>query len=211
MKLLSKGLRLTEQEVKIIEYLYPREGKEIFWEELAQFAKDPQTVKLKTMQKVVSEIKRKYASAGLPPPFDVSFTLLARKEQLEKEPFNEEKVERSFPKMVQVKKVVTETRPQAQIDFELDRNQKRVKTKFGYRVLNDSEWEVFKYIHARAGKLVTISELRDEVVYPKYGSKLPARWFDSIMRIVNNLRRQVDGLNTRLLTVKGTETSYLFQ
>jgi hypothetical protein len=59
--------------------------------------------------------------------------------------------------------------------------------------------------------LIGISELRDKVVYPNYGAKLPARWFDAIMRIVNHMRRQVIGLDGRLLTVKGPETTYLFQ
>ena len=103
---------------------------------------------------------------------------------------------------------------QAQLDFILDRNTKRVKTKNGYKQLNDPEWDMFKYIHANPGRIISINELRDKVVFPQYGSKLPARWYDTVMRIVNNLRRQVDGLKTRLMTIgafNAGETGYIFQ
>jgi hypothetical protein len=208
------ALKLTDQERKIISYLQPKHGEEVPWEELAQFSKDPQTVKKKTMQKTVSEIKRKYTAANLPMPFSVTFKVIepekTKQETIQVQGQTLVKVPRPEKPVVKTP-VVTPAVKTVQEEFELDRNTKRVKTRFGYKQLNDSEWDVFKYIHANPGRIIPISELRDKVVFPQYGSKLPARWFDSIMRIINNLRRQVDGLNTRLLTVKSGETSYLFQ
>lgn len=226
-------VKLTEQETKVVDYLVPRTGKRVYWEELAQFAKDPQTVKIKTVRKTISEIRRKYAAVGVAEPFNVSFASLTQAEEpkVEEKPVQtigdliKEKLGHKFDlsqNLVQIKKTPagntivvdgknSSSQLPAHVDFVLDRNTKRVKTKFGSHLLNDSEWEVFKYIHSNAGRVIAISELRDKVVFEHYGSKLPARWFDSIMRIINNMRRAIPGLERRLLTVKGVETSYLFQ
>jgi hypothetical protein len=242
---MSTQLKFSDQETKVINFLTSRNGGNVFWEELAQFAKDPQTVKLKTIKKTVSEIKRKYSSSGLSVPFSVTFHTMSPESDGPK-PVDEEPAEMTINAMemdnllsaapapskpqvlVQVKRTPADSvvavppssnppsnpvapAPAVHADFVIERNYKRIRTKFGSHNLNDSEWEVFKYFHANAGKLVPISELRDKVVYPQYGSKLPARWFDAIMRIVNNMRRAVPGLERRLLTVKGPETTYLFQ
>lgn len=71
-------LKLTTQEVNVVHYL---SGKShVNWEDLAQFAKDPQTVKLKTLQKVVSDVKKKYKDVGSPCPFECTFgSLVATK------------------------------------------------------------------------------------------------------------------------------------
>lgn len=213
-------LKLTNQEVNIINYL--KSNQTVAWEELAQFAKEPQTVKLKTIKKAVSEIKRKYTAAGLPVPFNTTFSSLAEGKQLplsrmpKKDllgyPTIESDTNQTLVKVVRVPTTPTDTRHQAQKDFSPDPlGFKKVVTRNGACQLNDNEWDMYKYFYNNVGKLITISELRDNVMYPNYGSKLPARWFDAIMRVINNLRRQVKGLDTRLLTVKGTETSYLFQ
>lgn len=223
---MDSQVKLTKQEIKVVDYLVPRSGKKVYWEELAQFAKDPQTVKIKTVKKTVSEIKRKYATIGVAEPFKVSFASLTQADdKVEEKPvqtIGDLIKEKLSTNLVQIKKTPdgntivvdgknnTSTLP-VHVDFVLDRNTKRVKTKFGSHLLNDSEWEVFKYIHSNAGRIIAISELRDKVVFEHYGSKLPARWFDSIMRIINNMRRAIPGLERRLLTVKGVETSYLFQ
>jgi hypothetical protein len=204
------GVKLTNQESDVVRYLEVRSGREVAWEELVQFSKTPSTVKLKTMQKVVSDIKRKFALAGTSLPFNVKFITLVKPPT---------PPVASQQNLIQVKRTpsgnvipVNNNKHQVQIDFELDpMGFKRVKTRSGVYQLNDSEWDMFKYFYNNPGKLITISELRDKLMYPNYGSKLPARWFDAIMRVVNNLRRQVYGLDKRLLTVKGTETSYLFQ
>ena len=206
-------IRLSEQEIGIVAYLKSKSTGKVYWEELAQFTKNPQTVKLKSVKKIISELKRKYALEGQPLPFNVQFeTLAAPAPQVNSA---------TAPQMVQIKRTpdgnivrldgANANKPPAHIDFVLDFTMKRVKTKNGIFKLNDSEWDVFKYLYSNVGKLVKISELRDKVVYPQYGSKLPARWFDAIMRSICHLRRQVVGLDKRLLTVKGEETSYLFQ
>lgn len=112
--------------------------------------------------------------------------------------------------MVLISKPIT--KHQAQLDFAIDIvYSKKVRTKYGLHQLNDNEWDVFKYFYDNVGRLIPLSELRDKIVFPNYGSKLPARWFDSIMRVVNNIRKQIIGIDKRLLTVKSSETSYIFQ
>jgi hypothetical protein len=203
-------VKLTKQEQQVVNYLCSKNNSKIFLEELAQFAKDPQNVKRKTILRTVSEIKKKYQMAGGLIPFNVTFgSLVSEIDKMTPQP------------LVQVKRTpagnmmkVDANKPPihpAHVDFVLDYTYRRVRTRNGYCQLNENEWEVFKYIHTHVGRIIPISELRDQVVYPKYGSKLPARWFDAIMRIINNLRRQVSGLNQRIMTVKGAETSYLFQ
>jgi len=206
---MNAQIKFSEQEVKVVNFLIANNNGDVNWNDLAKFTKDPANIKKKSLQKIISEIKRKYASSGLTVPFNVRFV----------DGTVAEKPKDTTQNIVQVKKtpggntvvVNAVNTPAAHVDFVLDKALKRVKTKYGHQTLNDNEWEVFKYIHANVGKLIPISELRDKVVYPQYGSKLPARWFDAIMRIINNLRRAVPGLNQRLLTVKGAETSYLFQ
>jgi hypothetical protein len=229
-------MKLTEQENKVVNYLCSKNGGKVYWEELAQFAKDPQNVKRKTIQKTVSEIKRKFVQDNVPVPFQVEFALMISDQE---EPETSSVLQMvANPPPATTQKMVPYRRPVAAIatqpaivatpingnttpnhtsvhpahaDFVLDRNTRRVRTRNGQYNLNDSEWQVFEYIHSNVGRLIPISELRDKVVYPQWGSKLPARWFDAIMRIINNLRRQVSGLDRRLLTVKNVETSYLFQ
>jgi len=226
-------MKLTEQENKVVNYLCYKNGGLVYWEELAQFAKDPQNVKRKTIQKTVSEIKRKFVKDNIPVPFRAEFaSMVSDKEEPETSSVLQmvsNPPPAAAPKMVPYRRpaaiVATpiattptgNTMPNhipvhpAQADFCLDRNAKRVRTRNGYHQLNENEWQVFSYIHANVGRLFPISELRDKVVYPQWGSKLPARWFDAIMRIINNLRRGVPGLDTRVMTVKSVETSYLFQ
>lgn len=237
---MNDQLKVTDQEFRVIDYLVSKNHKTVYWEELAQFSKDPQSVKLKTIKKTVSEIRRKYANANALVPFHVNFTTMNTETPASQDETSDildpdslmqpqDKLAPAVPRpMVKIKRVVdtsdaTNKKPSdnttssgsstvaAHADFVLDLNMKRVKTRTGFYKLNDNEWEVFKYLHANVGRIVTLSELRDKVVYPQWGSKTPARWFNSIMSIVNNIRRQVTGLDGRLLTVKGTETSYLFQ
>lgn len=203
-------IKITNQENKIINYLQQRKDQEVGWEELAQFAKDPKSVKLKTIQKSVSDLKKKFVVANQPLPFSVKFIYLSKKEA-EVKPAETQT-------LVQVKKaadgnmVNSSNKHAAQLDFTPDPlGFKRVRTRVGVFQLNDSEWDMFKYFYNNPGRLITISELRDKVMYPNYGSKLPARWFDAVMRVINGMRRQVIGLDKRLLTVKAAETSYLFQ
>lgn len=205
-------LKLSNQEAKVIAFLTASTANIVHWEELVQFAKDPEMVKLKTIQKLISNLKRKYFLAGSPFPFNGKFKIMDIKQEL---------VDDKKQVLVQVKNTpdgrvvrmdsTDGNKPTAQIDFVLDPLQRRVKTKYGAHLLNEREWEMMKYLHANVGKVIRISEFRDKVVYEKYGSKLPPRWFDSIKTIIGNLRAQVPGLKDRIMTVKGIETGYLFQ
>ncbi len=196
-------VHLTEQDTKIIDYLQSHNNKNIAWEELAQFSKSPTTVKLNTIKKAVSEIKRKYSQANLAIPFNVNFISMAQKNFINNNALN---------KVSKITLPTNVVKHQAQLDFSPDSlGFKKVRTHTGIYQLNDTEWAMFKYFYQNPGRVIPISELRDKLCYPNFGSKLPPRWFDSIMRTINGLRRQVIGLNKRLLTVKGFETSYLFQ
>lgn len=211
----TSDVRLTAQEKAIHSYIVNKASRIIYLEELAQFAKDPQNVKCKTIQKTISEIKRKFKVAGQTDAFGNKLFASMAQETLQvtapTPPVQNLVKVKSTPGGNMVRVSGPSAVHPAQADFIIDRLTKSARTKYGNHRLNDSEWDVFKYLHENVGRLITLSELRDKVVYPQYGSKLPARWFDSIMRIVNNLRRQVVGLDKRLLTVKGTETTYLFQ
>jgi len=233
-------VKFTKQETDIINYLVPRNNTTVYWEELVQFAKDPTTVKLKTIRKAVSELKRKCSLASVPMPFNVSFQTMSLNKETEPMMIEEDLMSKAWvnacemgkqplsppqpQKLVPLKRasipnhdgdsMTTSNQsasPSAHSDFVLDRTMRRVKTKYGYHLLNEREWDVMKYLHENVGKVIRISELRDEVLYPQYGSKLPPRWFDHIKTVVGHLRAQVPGLKERILTVKGSETGYLFQ
>lgn len=213
---MNGDLRLTGQEIKVVNYLSPLSEKEIPWDLLAQFSKDPESVKYKSIQKVISEIKRKYKEAGLPVPFKVNIRHTTLDEKVDAAlavpPVqNLVQVKRTPAGNVMVVGSTNTPQSSAQIDFALNVLTKSIKTKSGQYKLNDNEWYMFRYFHENPGRIIKISELRDKVSFPNYGSKLPARWFDAIMRVVNNLRRQVHGLDKRLLTLKSEETAYLFQ
>jgi len=216
-------LNLTPVEEKVLDFLISRNDGAVYWEELVQFAKDPQNASRKTALKWVSELKRKYALAGKILPFRVTFSSMldskpaplqvavAQPQAIGDLIKQQLTIKNGQQTLVKLQRPVPQV-PQAHLDFVLNKFDRSVRTKLGIFKLNENEWNVFKYIHANVDKMITLSELRDEVVFPQYGSKLPARWFDSIMRIVNNLRRQITGLNGRLLTVKGpAETTYLFK
>jgi hypothetical protein len=235
--------KFTAHELKVIDYLAPRSN--VYWEELAQFAKDPQSVKLKTIKKTVSEIKRKCTEAGSPIPFNVVFFSMLDKQEEKpvEETFADEnifitpdndgtipvspeltktqnlvKLIRSTPVVPSVPAVSNQTtttptsEPAVLSEFRIDRNYKSVRTKYGNHLLNDREWDVFKYFYANVGRVIPQSELKEKVTFAQWGSKTPARWFNIIGGIIGRLRRQVPGLNNHLLTVKGVvETGYLFQ
>lgn len=210
---MNNQIKLTNQENKIINYLSSKD--QVYWEELAQFAKDPKTVKFRTLQKVISDLKKKYKEAGISFPFNRKLIFLSStssKDPIEKQQEQKLVQVRATPgkNIVRVDSEVM-NKPTAHIDFQLNFNNKSVKTKSGEYRLNDREWDVMKYFYSNVGKVIKLSEFRDKVVYPQFGSKLPPRWFDHIKSIIGNLRAQVPGLKDRILTVKSVETSYLFQ
>lgn len=202
-------LNLSPQQIKLVQFLQTA-NSDVAWEELAQFANNPTTVKLKTIQKLLSDCKKKYRDLGLEFPFNKKMYNLHSNPEPVKNAQQLVKV-----KVTPVGNVISANNFNCQSDFVINKNTKSVKTKFGNHTLCDSEYEVFKYFHENPEKIVTISELRDKVVYPQFGSKLPARWFDNIGRTVQRLRKQIPTLAGRLLTIPSTggvgETSYLFK
>src|ERR1700748_3777879 len=114
-------LKLTSQEQKIINYLSSK--NEVSWEELSSFAKDPKNVKLQTLQKVVSDVKRKFKNVGLPIPFSCNFTRISSiDDKINKE------LEKQVEPLVKMritpggnKVLASDTELDAHIDFKLDK------------------------------------------------------------------------------------------
>jgi hypothetical protein len=217
-------LKLTNQEQNIINYLSGK--KSVAWQELAQFAKDPTTVKKQTLQKVVSDIKRKYIITNIPMPFDCSFTDLS-KPIIEEIPIVEsyEPKEQTFVKLVRTPERVTvggnrvpldNTDPDAVIDFKLDRNYRRVKTRTNIINLCENDWDIFCYLLDNVGKMVTIEDIRDKVLYKGWGSKTPYTWSTYIKGRIGSLRSLIPELKreNRLITVAAqgnAPTSYMLK
>ena len=212
-------MKLTNQEKLIASYLQARPGTRVAWQELAQFAKDPQNVKLSTIQKAVGDVKRKLREANLP-ELNITFYSLTT-------PVPEPKVIKTEVKqeqtLVEMRRTIGgrmvssgDTRPDAQIDFPPDpKGNRRVITRNGPINLGENEWDMYKHFYKNPGKKISITDLRDEVIFPKQKNtgKLPANWRDSIQRIAQNLRRQLE-LKDRLTTIPGGpngETKYIFE
>lgn len=204
-------MKLTNQEINIINYIGNK--SEVSWQELAQFAKDPQNVKMKTLQKAVSDIKKKYRDKNLFAPFNCKFINLSAKEVFE---------EIKLPTFVKLRITAGANRVpdtnkdlDAHIDFQLDRNYRRVKTRSNTVNLSDNEWELFTHLHQNAEKMISIDDMKD-VVYKGFGSKTPHNWCDSIKRTLGKLRTNIRELKTegRLVTIMGTNktpTSYMLK
>lgn len=207
-------MNLTFQEKNVIDFLSSK--KEIFWEELAQFCKEPSTVKLKTVKKVVSDIKKKYRDENIDIPFDCNFSSLTiKQEQRETIQFNGQSLvklnrkpneTKSFPSPVEIKK-------NPEIDISIKKYVNQVITRNGLFNLNDDDFQIFEYFFNNKERVISLEELRDRVVFPSYGSKLPAKWFFSIQRRINNIRRTIPDLKYRIFTVKidANSTGYLFK
>lgn len=218
------SFRLTNQEVNVLQYLSTI-NRDVAWEELAQFAKNPQTVQLKTIKKIISDLKKKYSLEQISFPFTYNFFSLASPPSANSSTVKAKIVSsptgQTGQVMVKVKTtpagnvmpITTDVKTYAcQTDFKLNRNTKSVVTTYGSHLLSDSAWEIIKYFHENPERIIAISELRDKVVYPQYGSKLPPKWFDNIARSIHVLRKQVPSLKNRLITLAGLgETSYMLK
>ncbi len=87
----------------------------------------------------------------------------------------------------------------------------QILTKSGIYALNNEEFEIFNYFHSNRNKFISLEELRDKVCFPKFGSKLPARWFSSIQRRVSHIRHQIPEARDKILTAKqNNNTGYIF-
>lgn len=224
-------MKLSPQEHKVLEFLSSKQ--EVYWEELAQFCKDPSTVKLKTVKKIVSDLKKKFQDNKLPIPFSCHFSEITKDNIAAKPkmlPTNKT-VDFNGQTLVQIKRpplalnrnsmnlpssnasistntsIVKTSIP----DFLIKPYSRQVLTKSGLYTLNDDEFEVFNYLYQNSGKFISLEELRDKVCYPKFGSKIPPRWFYTIQRRIGNIRHQIPETRNRLLTAKQQNISgYIF-
>lgn len=220
-------LKITNQEQKIINHCTNKSI--VTWQELAQYAKDPATVKLKTIQKAISDIKKKYRDANLPSPLTCSFiSLLDQKDgaaEVKQETVKprltlvkslDSKSEVNEQKLVQLRITrgnnrvpADDKRPDAHIDFVLDPFYKRVRTRTNTINLSDNEWELFKLLHENVDKMLSLENIKD-VVYKNFGSKTPHCWADSIKRTLTKLRTNIRELKTdnRLICSIGSNTTF---
>lgn len=200
---------LTTQEQHIVSYLHNKPVA--FYEELAQFCKDPSRVKLKSIKRALSNIKKKYKDNNMECPINTKLILMNNNT-----PTTGDTITFNNQKLVRIPRAIVptvDTTKQCQKDFQMIKFNRQVRSKQGIRTLNDDDFVVFEYMYANPEKVITLEELRDQVVFPQYGSKTPARWFSVIQRRVNNIRRAVPELRDRLLTVKvgANGTGYLLQ
>ncbi|MCZ2222495.1 MAG: hypothetical protein LC122_02575 [Chitinophagales bacterium] len=201
-------VKLTPQEKNIVDYLTSR--SEVKIEELAQFSKNPLSVKTKTLQKSISDIKRKYSVANVPLPFSCTFLKSEADIQAKKEP----------EPVIQLRKTVggnmvnaNENILDAHVDFKIDRIWKQVLTRYGKINLSDNEWELFCLLHSNAEKQVSLEVIKN-TLYKNFGSKTPANWSEVIARTFTKLRKNIPELKTqnRLLTMIGAnETFYMLR
>lgn len=221
-------MKLTQQENAVLGFICSKQ--EVYWEELVQFCKNPTNVKLKTVQKIISDLKKKYKDSNEAIPFTCTFKSMPVQAQAAKMVSTNETTQYLGQTLVQIKRpgsssipkisrlvdekpTVLEPKPSQTItsDFVFKSFNKQIVTKSGIYALNHEEFEIFVYLYANSSKFISLEELRDKVCYPKYGSKMPARWFSAIQRRVSNIRHQIPETKNRLLTVKqGNNGGYIF-
>ena len=205
-------VQLTPMENNVFHYLLKNKEEVVYWEQLVQFAKDPQNVKPKTIKNVVAEIRRKHRLAGEPDPIKVKFAFLTDKNSSGTEKIPEVTTKVETNNMVKVvrslesgKMVDASTVAQlspVEKDFIIERNYKRIRTKSGVANLAWQEWEIFCHLHKNHDRIVSMEELK-KMLYPSE-SKCPASWGESIARSFTRLRRSIPELkNGRLVTVLG--------
>lgn len=217
-------MNLTQQEKNILQFLQSKQ--KIYWEELAQFSKNPSTVQLKTIQKVISDLKKKYRERGLPLPFNTIIERMPTTNEIKQTDttmFNGQLLvkvnsRKSAPSNVEAQTLTqaSDAKPnynkeKTNIGLILKYLSKQVITNSGIFNLNHEEFELLTYFVNNAQKFVSLEELRDQVCFPKFGSKLPSRWFSSIQRRISNIRNQIPETKNRLLTARQDGISgYIF-
>lgn len=205
-------MKLTNQETNIINFL---QGKsKVAFEELAQFTKEPTKVKLKTIKKIISDIKKKHKDNNIPLPFNCEFySLITNQKDImsEKVIHNQQTLVKLERKKIISDPTLLSPHIQAGVhvavqaalnDFSINKFNNQVLSKSGWHTLNEDDFQIFQYFFQNIEKIITLEELRDKVVFPLYGSKMPARWFSTIQRRINNIRKQIPETKNRLLTIK---------
>jgi DNA-binding winged helix-turn-helix (wHTH) protein len=220
-------MKLTQQEAEVLSFLCSKQEKEVYWEELVQFCKNPTSVKLKTIQKIVSDLKKKYKDSNQAIPFNCTFKVMQPQIQSPKMISTNETTQYLGQTLVQIKRPgamvapkispIVEQKPTVietktiHSEFVLKSFNKQIVTRSGIYSLNHEEFEIFDYLYNNRSKFISLEELRDKVCFPKYGSKLPARWFSAIQRRVSHIRHQIPETRNRLLTAKqGSSGGYIF-
>ncbi len=202
------NLKITTQEQNILNFCTNKQV--VYWEDLAQFAKDPQNVKLKTIRKVVSEVKRKYAQANLPNPFTCEFASRLHETAIATVVNQIQPLEQV---LVQVKRtaggatVLADSNTiAAHVDFRLDKYNERVITKYGPVQLSENAYKLFALLHTNAGKFVHLQDMKDVLFDPKSPSKIPHTWAHRITGYLTDLRKALPDLKSkdRLITAPGT-------
>jgi hypothetical protein len=197
-------LKLSNQEQNIINYL---DGKDqVAWQELAQFGKDPTTVKRVTLLKVVSELRKKYAAVGLPAPFNCKFFDLGVETiQVNANAKASTVQAKVVAPAVQMRKTLggklvraDNNTPDAHLDFELDKARpNQVRTKNGWITLNESCYELFHIFHQNVNVPLSKEDLKNKI-WPQWGSRTPGSWWGNISGRMTGLRTCIPELKTRL-------------
>lgn len=192
----------TPQEQKFIEYLKSHETAT--WDDLRKLCKNADNTQIKTVKRVVSDIKAKFKSKNQNLPWTAQ---ISEATPIQKEP--EQKIielRRTIGGNVIDKSINI---PDAQIDFKMDNVWKTIKTKSGTIKVSTPEWEIFEHLLINAEKQVSIHDLK-EVLFKNFGSKTPANWAEVISRTLTKLRKNIPELkkDERLLTVTSTNTTF---
>lgn len=191
-------MKLTNLENQIASFLQTRTDS-VSLEELFKFSK--QGVKAKTVQKNYSDLVLKYKRANIPIPWACE-VVYSSGQKAETQP-----AQRLI--QIQIGKPKEKEVTAVERDYRLDRNCMAVISKQDGKVsiTNHEDWYVMKYLHENAGKRIRLEEFKD-VLWEHAGSRLPARWFDSVQRRIQGLRRTIPSMRDRLTVSKDSEGSF---
>ncbi len=220
----SVEIHLTEQDKNLVNYLTGKD--EVSWEELAQFAKSPTTVKRKSLLRAVSDLRKKYADAGLAAPFNCRFFDLGTMPSANapSQPVKAVAVVVA-PPVVQMRKTIggklvraDDTKPDLHHDFQLSKGANcdgspnyQIKTKAGWVRLPESAYELLEIFYASPGVAFSKEDLKNKL-WPQWGSRTPPSWAGNLTHRMTDLRTCVPEMKTRLLTIRvNNDTSYMMK
>lgn len=201
-------IKLTEKENQITNFI--KDKSIVYWQELTQFSKDPGSVKLSTIKKSISELRRKFIKANEVVPFDCEFKDLMVKQTTGELVLLKTRKNKTIEKQTEeIKPVIAEKKINQ--DFKLDKNSRKIFGKYGGTSFEtqDNLWYLLVYLFDNAEKEISLEELRDKVFFQNWGSKIPARWFSTITRNLNELRKSIPAFKERIKTIRYTDrTTY---
>jgi hypothetical protein len=203
------SLKLTPQEQNVINFLVPKQHCSL--EELSQFSKDPTSVKEKTLMKIVSDLKKKFTSAGVAVPFNCQIVKVPPKPAV----VEEVRMRKTIGgKLVRL----DDHTPDLHIDFQLKKASNldgspnnQIKTNNGWVRLNESVFELMELFYNNPGVCFSKEDLKN-AMWPQWGSRTPASWWGNLGGRMTSLRTSVPEIKTRLFTIKiGGETNYMMK